>query len=165
MTIATRAKQDRHKIYVAQVIARYMYFKHDGYHKERELGYRNNRGTRRRGCIPVFPSFARRYVTFGGVEVPRRIPRATKAHPILRTTPTKDNGPFLMVSFSSAPEMASSTTTSQAPRRRSPGLFTIFLKRSPEHQSPSQLGGHPPRVTSSRSLTRTNRGGELNTMQ
>ena len=103
-----------------------MYFKHDGYHKERELGYRNNRGTRRRGCIPVFPCFATRYVTFGGVEVPRRIPRATKAHPILRTTPTKDNGPFLMVSFSSAPEMASSTTTSQAPRRRSPGPFTIF---------------------------------------
>ena len=92
-------------------------------------------------------------------------PNATKAHPILRAKPTKDNGPFLMVSFSSTPEMASSTTTSQAPRRRSPGLFTIFLKRSPEHQSPSQLGGHPPRVTSSRSLTRTNRGGELNTMQ
>ena len=92
-------------------------------------------------------------------------PNATKAHPILRATPTKDNGPFLMVSFSSTPEMASSTTTSQAPRRRSPGLFTIFLKRSPEHQPPSQLGGLPPRVTSSRSLTRTNRGGELNTMQ
>ena len=36
-------------------------------------------------------------------------------------------------------------------------------KRSPEHQPPSQLGGHPPRVTSSRSLTRTNRNGELNT--
>ena len=30
---------------------------------------------------------------------------------------------------------------------------------------PSQLGGDPPRVTSSRSLTRTNHGGELNTMQ
>src|SRR3954451_1759950 len=37
-------------------------------------------------------------------------------------------------------------------------------KRSPGHQ-PSQLGGHPPRVTSSRSLTRTNHGGELNTIQ
>ena len=35
-------------------------------------------------------------------------------------------------------------------------------KRSPGHQ-PSQLGGHPPRVTSSQSLTRTNRNGELNT--
>ena len=35
-------------------------------------------------------------------------------------------------------------------------------KRSPGHK-PSQLGGHPPRVTSSRSLTRTNRNGELNT--
>src|SRR5215203_1283572 len=85
--MATRAKQDRHKIYVAQVIARYMYFKHDGYHKERELGYRNNRGTRRRGCIPVFPSFARRYVTFGGVEVhegfpaPRRLTLFSEPHP------------------------------------------------------------------------------------
>ena len=38
-------------------------------------------------------------------------------------------------------------------------------KRSPRHQPPSQLGGHPPRVTSSWSLTRTNRNGELNTMQ
>ena len=53
-------------------------------------------------------------------------PNATKAHPILRATPTKDNGPFLMVSFSSTPEMASSTTTSQAPRRRSPSPFTTF---------------------------------------
>ena len=74
----------------------------------------------------------------------RRIPRATKAHPILRTTPTKDNGPFLMVSFSSAPEMASSTTTSQAPRRRSPGLFTIFHEEvtgtptKPTRRSPSK---------------------------
>src|SRR5215217_3489147 len=39
------------------------------------------------------------------------------------------------------------------------------LKRSPEHQPPSQLGGLPRRVTSSWSLTRTNHGGELNTMQ
>ena len=38
-------------------------------------------------------------------------------------------------------------------------------KRTPRHQPPSQLGGHPPRVTSSQSLTRTNRGRELNTMQ
>src|SRR5215216_3555054 len=36
-------------------------------------------------------------------------------------------------------------------------------KRTPRHQPRSQLGGHPPRVTSSRSLTRTNRNGELNT--
>ena len=92
-------------------------------------------------------------------------PNATKAHLLLRANSTKDNGPFLMASFSSTPEMASSKTTSQAPRRRSPGLFTIFLKRSPEHQPPSQLGGHPPRVKSSQSLTRTNRNGELNTMQ
>ena len=91
-------------------------------------------------------------------------PNATKAHLLLRANSTKDNGPFLMASFSSTPEMASSKTTSQAPRRRSPGPSQSSTKRSPEH-SPSQLGGHPPRVISSRSLTRTNRGGELNTMQ
>jgi hypothetical protein len=59
--------------------------------------------------------------------------------------------------------MASSKTTSQAPRRRSPGLFTHFHKEDTMAQPPSQLGGHPLRVTSSRSLTQTNRNGELNT--
>jgi hypothetical protein len=68
-----------------------------------------------------------------------------------------------MASFSSTPEMAISKTTSQAPRRRSPGLFTHFHKEDTAAQQPSQLGGHPPRVTSSRSLTRTNCNGELNT--
>ena len=56
------------------MIARYnKYFKLDGYHKESKLGYRNNRGTRRRRCIPVFPSFARRYVTLERCGIPRRI--------------------------------------------------------------------------------------------
>jgi hypothetical protein len=57
-----------------------------------------------------------------------------------------------MASFSSTPEMARSKTTSQAPRRRSPGLFTHFHKEDNGAQAPSQLGGHPPRVTSSQSL-------------
>ena len=74
------------------------------------------------------------------------------------------NSPFLMASFFSTPEMASSKTTSQAPRRRSPGPSQSSTKRSPGHQ-PSQLGGHSSRVTSSWSLTRKNHGGELNTMQ
>ena len=71
-------------------------------------------------------------------------PNATKAHPILRAKPTKDNGAFLMVSFFSTPEMASSKTTSQAPRRRSPGLFTIFHEEvtgtptKPTRRSPSK---------------------------
>jgi hypothetical protein len=68
-----------------------------------------------------------------------------------------------MASFSSTPEIASSKTTSQAPQRRSPGLFTNFHEEDTVAQPPSQLGGHPPRVTSARSLTRTNRNGELNT--
>src|SRR3954452_8377565 len=36
-----------------------MYFKLDGYHKESKLGYRDNRGTRRRRCIPVFTTFGK----------------------------------------------------------------------------------------------------------
>jgi hypothetical protein len=68
-----------------------------------------------------------------------------------------------MASFSSTPEMARSKTTSQAPRRRSLGLFTHFHKEDTVAQPSSQLGGHPPRVTSSRSLTRTNPNRELNT--
>ena len=91
-------------------------------------------------------------------------PNATKAHPILRAKPMKDNGPFLMVSFSSTPEMASSTTTHKLHEGEARAPSQSSTKRSPGHQ-PSQLGGLPPRVTSSRSLTRTNRGGELNTMQ
>jgi hypothetical protein len=68
-----------------------------------------------------------------------------------------------MASFSSTLEMASSKTTSQAPRRRISGLFTHFHKEDTTAQPPSQLGGHPPRVSSSRSLTRTNQNRELNT--
>jgi hypothetical protein len=59
--------------------------------------------------------------------------------------------------------MVSSKTTSQAPQRRSLGLFTNFHKEDTMAQPPSQLRGHPPRVTSSWSLTQTNRNGELNT--
>jgi hypothetical protein len=72
-------------------------------------------------------------------------------------------GLLLMVSFSSTPEMASSKTTSQARQRRSPGLFTNFHKEDNTAQPLSQLGGHPPRVTISWSLTQTNRNGDLNT--
>jgi hypothetical protein len=59
--------------------------------------------------------------------------------------------------------MASSKTTSQAPQRRNTGLFTNFHEEDIAAQPLSQLRGHPPRVTSSQSLTRTNRNGELNT--
>ena len=71
-------------------------------------------------------------------------PNATKAHLLLRANSTKDNGPFIMASFSSTPEMASSKTTSQAPRRRSPGPFTIFHEEvtgtptKPTRRSPSK---------------------------
>ena len=88
-----------------------------------------------------------RYVTLERCGAPRRIPQCTRRLTFFSKPNPRRIWPFLMASFSSTPEMASSTTTSQAPRRRSPGLFTIFTKRSPWHQAPSQVGGHPPRVT------------------
>jgi hypothetical protein len=68
-----------------------------------------------------------------------------------------------MVRFSSTSEMASFKTTSQALRRRSSSLFTNFHEEDTVTQPPIQLGVHPPRVTSSLSLTRTNHNEELNT--
>jgi hypothetical protein len=54
-------------------------------------------------------------------EDPQTPPRLT-----FFSLPLTKIGLLLMASFSSTPEMASSKTTSQAPRRRSPGLFTNF---------------------------------------
>ena len=119
-------KQDRHKIYVTQVIARYKYIKHEGYHKESKLGYRDNRGTRRRRCIPVLPNTRWGTSRWRDAGYHEGLPNATKAHLLLQANTTKDKGLSLMASFSSTPEMASSTTTSQAPWRRRSGLFTIF---------------------------------------
>ena len=72
---------------------------------------------------------------------------------------------FLMVSFSPTPEMASSTTTSQSSQREKTWASLQYsTKRSPRSQQPNRLGCHPPRETSTRALTRTNRTGELKTM-
>ena len=66
------------------------YFKHEGYHNvkcvSKELGYKNNRGTRRRGCIPEFLLF-RGVRLVGEVWGTTKVDlNATKAHPILRWT-------------------------------------------------------------------------------
>ena len=51
------------------------YFKHEGYHNvkciSKKLGYRNNRSTRRRGCIPEF-LLEREYVSLERCEAPQR---------------------------------------------------------------------------------------------
>ena len=68
------------------VIARLYNFKHDGYHKvkciSKELGYRNNRGTRRRGCIPEVPSQGK-YVSLERCGVHKAPQTPQMAHPIL----------------------------------------------------------------------------------
>src|SRR4051794_31726630 len=91
------------------------------------------------------PFLGRKVRHVGEMWVPTKdFPSATKAHLILRAKSIKDNVPFLMASFSSTPEMASSTATSQAPRRRSPSLFTIFHEdvtgtpTKPTRRSPSK---------------------------
>ena len=66
------------------------YFKHEGYHNvkciSKELGYRNNRGTRRRWCIPEFV-LLRGVRLVGEVWGTTKVDlNATKAHPILRWT-------------------------------------------------------------------------------
>ena len=125
-------------IYEQQVIARYnRYFKLDGYHKESKLGYRNNRGTRRRRCIPVFPSFARRYVTFGEVGIPRRISQRHEGSP---SSPSLSHEGIALSLWLAFPPLR----RWQAPRRRSPGPFTTFHEEvtgtptKPTRRSPSK---------------------------
>jgi hypothetical protein len=68
---------------------------------------------------------ASKLITIGEVwvttEDPRTPPRLT-----FFSLPLVKIGLLLIASFSSTPEMARSKATSQAPRRRSPGLFTNF---------------------------------------
>jgi hypothetical protein len=52
-------------------------------------------------------------------------------------------GLLLMVSFSSTPNMESSKTTSQAPQRRSPGLFTNFHEEDTVEQPPKPARRSP----------------------
>ena len=121
-----------------------MYFKHDGYHKERELGYRNNRGTRRRGCIPVFPSFARRYVTFGGVEVPRRIPQHHEGSPYSPSLSHEGIALSLWLAFSPLRRWQAPQPLHKLHEGEASGPFTTFHEEvtgaptKPTRRSPSK---------------------------
>ena len=145
-----------------------MDFKHEGYHNvnciSKELGYRNNRGTRRRRCIPEFLLF-RGVRLVGGVWVPNS--RCHKrAHPILRWTLLKSWFTFhywfpfgrksnpLQQSWGTTHKRIGST---QVDHKRSQ-LATKGLdhKRSQEHR----LGSNDPRVTRSRTFISTNPRGE-----
>ena len=84
-------------------------------------------------------------ITVGEMRVTTKASRTPRRLTFFSKPPHEDEGPFLMASFSSTPEMASSTTTSQAPRRRSSGLFTIFHEEvtvaptaKPTRRSPSK---------------------------
>ena len=104
-----------------------------------------------------------RYVTLERCGIPRRFPQCHEGSPSSPSQYHEGKGPFLMASFSSTPEIASSKPLHKLHEGEARASSQSSTKRSPQHQPPSQLGGHPPRVRSSRSLTRTNRNGELNT--
>ena len=72
-----------------KVIARYRDFKHEVYHNvnciSKEVGYRNNRGTRRRGCIPEFLLF-RGVSLVGEVWTNTMVQQPQRFHLLLRWT-------------------------------------------------------------------------------
>ena len=110
-------------------------FKHEGYHKvkciSKELGYRNNRGMRRRRCIPEFLLF-RGVRLVGGVWVSKS--RWHKwPHPILRWT---------------LPKSSVHLPLSESFKAES-GAFTTILRHNPQkdwelssHQQPSRAQRH-----------------------
>jgi hypothetical protein len=103
-----------------------------------------------------------RYVTFGEVwGCTKRPPRSTKGTFFSEPIPVKELPSYSRIASFSTPEMASSKPLHKLLVGEARASSQSSTKRAPRHQPPSQLGGHPPRVTSSRSLTRTNRGGEL----
>ena len=70
------------------VIARYITYKLDGYHRvkciSKRLGYRNT-AMETRGCITAVPSLLREVrLRWRGVRATQGLLNATKAHPILR---------------------------------------------------------------------------------
>jgi hypothetical protein len=75
-------------------------------------------------------------ITIGEVQVTTKDPRTLRKLTFF-SLPLTNIWLLLMVSFSSTPEMASSKTTSQAPRRRSLGLFTNFHEEDTAAQPPS----------------------------
>ena len=121
------------------------YFKHEGYHNvkciSKELGYRNNRGTRRRGCIPEFLLF-RGVRLVGEVWTNTMVQQPQRFHLLLRWT---------------APQRFGSPSTIGILRDGNPELFN----NDPGHNTQrdwglpnsykwphGRLGSKHPRVTS-----------------
>jgi hypothetical protein len=109
-----------------------------------------------RRCIQMYPNISwcslnhkQANCQLSGVGYQDGPPNATKNH-LLLWDPHKTRAPSYSLLFLHS-EMASSKTTSQAPRRRSSDLFTKPTRR------------YPPRITIARSLSQTNHNGELNT--
>src|SRR5664279_785543 len=71
-----------------------------------------------------------------------------------------------MVSFSSTLDIGKLHNHFTIPtKEKTRASSQSSTKRSPRSPPPNRLGVHPPRVTSTRALTRTNRTRELKTMQ
>ena len=106
-----------------------------------------------------------RYVTLERCGLPRRSPECHKGSPSSPSPLTKIRTLFLWLAFPPLRRWQARQSLHKLHEGEARASSQSSTKRSPQHQPPSQLGGHPPRVTSSRSLTRTNRNGELSTMQ
>lgn len=111
------------------------------------------------------PSHEVRYVTLERCGLPRRSPERHEGSPSSPSPLTKMRALSLWLAFPPLRRWQAPQPLHKLHEGEARASSQSSTKRSPEHQPPSQLGGHPPRVTSSRSLTRTNRSGELNTMQ
>ena len=107
----------------------------------------------------MFPSFARRYVTLERCVIPRRISQAPRRLTFFsEPNPRRILALSLWLDFPPLRRWQAPRTLHKLHEGEAHACSQSSTKRSPGYQ-PSQLGGHPPRVTSSRYLTRTNRGG------
>ena len=111
------------------------------------------------------PSHEVRYAALERCGLPRRSPERHEGSPSSPSPLTKMRAISLWLAFPPLRRWQAPQPLHKLHEGEARASSQSSTKRSPDHQPPSQLGGHPPRVTSSRSLTRTNRNGELNTMQ
>ena len=104
-----------------------------------------------------------RYITLERCGIPRRFPQCHEGSPSSPSPLTKMRALSLWLAFPPLRRWQAPQPLHKLHEGEARASSQSSTKRSPQHQPPSQLGGHPPRVRSSRSLTRTNRNGELNT--
>src|SRR3954463_14541802 len=119
---------------------------------------------RRQRCIPVFTTFGKGATSrWRGVRFHEGFLTRHKGSPFSPSLSHEGIGLSLWLAFPPLRRWQAPQPLHKLHEGEARVSSQSSTKRTPRHQLPSQLGGHPPRVTNSRSLTRTNRNGELNT--